>query len=123
MRAFAFCALWLTPALLLAQPSFPTTFAADAAPLGPEALRERLAGKTYFFKPVVGDPVRIQYQETYVFANVGNASDTGKWRVEGSTVCVEWRKFPSSCTEARLVGDALYMKRASTGEVVLLQAK
>jgi hypothetical protein len=55
--------------------------------------------------------------------NVGNFSDSGKWRVEGSSVCVDWKKAPPSCSDARLTGDILYMKRTSTGEIVAMHPK
>ena len=122
MHRFVWAVL-LVPCLALAQPAMPTTFAADAEPLAPDALRERLAGKTFTFKPVVGDHVRLQFEPGHVYSNVGSASDNGKWRTEHSTICIEFRKWPSSCTEARLVGDALYIKRVSTGEVVMLVPK
>ena len=113
----------LFPGFVLAQPAFPTAFPADAATLSPQALKQRLAGKTFFLTPVVGDALRIQYQETNVFINVGNAADSGRWRVEGSTVCIDWKKFNSSCSEMRLVGETLFVKRANNGEVVEMNVK
>ena len=113
----------LFPALVLAQPTFPTAFPTDATSLSPESLRQRLAGKTFLMKPMVGDALRIQYQETFVFINVGSASDSGNWRVEGSSVCIEWKKFNSNCSEMRMVGETLYVKRANNGEVVEMKVK
>lgn len=49
--------------------------------------------------------------------------DTGKWRAEEGKVCVEMTRSAASCSDMRLVGDVLYMKRASNGEVVELQPK
>ena len=117
---------WLfvfVPVIALAQATIPTEFPPEAVPFTPDALKERIAGRTFTFKPVAGDAVRIQYQETHAFFNVGSASDSGKWRVEGSSVCYDWRKFPGGCSEHRKVGDLVYVKRFSTGEVVVLQPK
>lgn len=122
MRRF-FLSLLLVPVLALAQTTFPTSFPDAAVPLTPETLRQRLAGKTFQIKSVVGAELRIEYQETYAYVNVGGVNDSGKWRTEGSSVCVDWRKFPPSCSEARLLADTLYIKRASNGEIVMLQPK
>ena len=113
----------LVPVFAFAQATMPTEFPSGSVPFTPEVLKERVTGKTFTFKPVVGDPVRIQYQETHAFFNAGSASDSGKWKVEGSSVCYEWRKFPGGCSEHRSVGDLVYVKRYSNGEVVLLQPK
>ena len=115
--------LLLAPVLAIAQTSFPTSFPEAATPLNPETLKQRLAGKTFLLKPVVGAELRIEYQDTYAFVNVGGTSDSGKWRIEGSSVCVDWRKFPPSCSEARLIADTIYIKRSSNGEIVALQPK
>ena len=87
-------------------------------PLTPAALTDVLAGKTYLSKPRTDPPVRVQFRGDYAYANVGNASDTGKWRVEGSAVCYEWRSFKPSCSEIRQVGDLLHFKRSNNGEVM-----
>ena len=121
MRSF-----WLLafiPVIACAQPAIPTEFPPDAVPFAPDALKERMAGKTFTFEPLVGNPVRIQYQESYAYFNAGRASDSGKWRVEGSSICYDWRNFPRGCSEHRQVGDLVYVKRSSTGEVVELKQK
>ena len=117
---------WLfvfVPVIALAQAAMPTEFPSDSTPFTAEALKERVTGQTFTFKPLAGDVVRIQYQGTYAFFNVGSVSDSGKWRVEGSSVCYEWKKFPGGCSEHRSVGGIVYVKRFSTGEVVVLQPK
>lgn len=124
MRSFLlFAFVSLVPLVALAQPAIPTEFPPDAQPFSSGALKERMAGKTFTFVPVAGDPVRIQYQESYAYFNVGRASDSGKWRVEGSSICYEWRNFPRGCSEHRKVGELVYVKRSSTGEVVVLMQK
>ena len=87
---------WLfvfAPVIALAQAAAPTEFPSDSTLFTAEALKERVTGNTFTFKPLAGDVVRIQYQATYAFFNVGSVSDSGKWRVEGSSICYEWKNF------------------------------
>lgn len=116
-------ALLLIPVAALAQAPVPTEFPGDAAPLASEALRQRLIGKVFHVQPVIGAPLRVEYRDTYAFVNVGNFNDSGKWRIEGSSICVDWKRAPPSCSDARQAGDILYVKRASNGEVVAMQPK
>ncbi len=107
-----------------AQPeAAPTAFPEGATPLTPAALSQKLSGQTYVSKPKTDAEVRIQYRGDYAYINVGSASDSGKWRVEGSAICMEWRNFKHSCSEVRQVGDVLYVKRANNGEVMLMTVK
>jgi hypothetical protein len=110
----------VAPTLALAQAAFPTDWPSGAQPLAPEALRQRLVGKTFVAKPATGSDVRTEYQDTYAYINVGDTSDSGRWKAEGSAVCVEWKKLRPSCSEIRLAGEMLYVKRASNGEVMAL---
>ena len=112
--------LLLAPALAVAQGSFPTEWPSGAEPLSPDTLRQRLMGKTFVARSLTGPDVRTEYQETYAYINVGNASDSGTWRTEGSTVCNEWKKLRPACSEIRAVGEALYVKRANNGEIMTL---
>jgi len=111
------------PSIAAAQ-GFPTEFPAGSVPLEGEALRKRIEGQTYWVKPADGNEFRVQYLASKeVFLNIyfpgRTLSDTGTWRIEGSSVCVEWRQVKSGCTAHHLVGDQLYVKRASNGEVVV----
>lgn len=115
--------LALIPVIALAQASFPTTFPPDAVPIAPETVKQRLSGKVFFIKPATGAEIRVQYQDTHAFTSAGGFSDSGRWRVEGSSVCVEWQKIPPSCSELRMLGDVLYTKRGSNGEVVAMQER
>ena len=47
-------------------------------------------------------------------------SDSGKWRVEGSQLCADWQRSPSSCSEVQLNDETVYVKRVSNGEVIAL---
>jgi Protein of unknown function (DUF995) len=119
----AFWLLSLAPSFVFAQAAAPTEFPAEATPIAAEALMELLVGKTFVLKPVAGDEVRLQYQSDFAYINIGRASDSGKWRVDGSSVCYEWKKFPIGCSEHRQSGSVVYVKRYSSGEVVVLQSK
>ena len=122
MRTSSVLAL-LAPAFVTAQALFPTDFPTEAVPFASDALKQRLTGKVFIMKPVAGGEIRLQYTDTHAFFNVGGASDTGKWTVDASSVCVDWRKIAPGCSEMRRVGDVIYVKRASNGEVVVLQPK
>lgn len=48
---------WLfvfVPVIALAQAAAPTEFPSDSMPLTPDALKERVTGKTFTFKPLIG---------------------------------------------------------------------
>ncbi len=66
---------------------------------------------------------RVQYESSgMVYASAGGPSITGRWRVEGSTVCYKWNRgqVADGCVEVRLVGDRPYAQRP-TGEIVRLE--
>lgn len=118
---------FLTAALIpmaAAAQAFPTEFPSNAQPLDSTALEKRLAGKAFAVKAADGTRYRIQYDKSHAHLNLysarGTINDSGPWRVESSSVCIEWRQVKSGCSEFRLVGDVLYTKRASNGEVVVM---
>ncbi len=111
----------IAPLIAFGQTAFPTEFPAEATPLTAEALKQRLTGKVFVIKPIEGAGFRMDYKEGYVFFNQGSFSDSGKWRIEGSSICVEWQRIRPSCSEARAAGDKLYIKRANNGEIVLIE--
>ncbi|WP_397411548.1 hypothetical protein [Polaromonas sp.] len=112
------------PGLLFAQTPPAPGFAAEAKPLEAEALRLRVNGKAFSYQTAAGNTVRVEYKENgYAFANTGASSDSGKWRIEESAVCVEWSRFPSGCSEFRSLGNALQVKLKSNGEIVVLNAR
>jgi hypothetical protein len=113
----------LLPTLAPAQPALQTEFPPAAAPLAPDALKQLLTGKVFTVNPASGPEMRLEYRDSYAYVNVGNRSDSGKWRVEGSAACIDWKVFPPGCSEFRLLGDVLYTKRASNGEVVVMRPR
>ena len=114
----------LFPIAAVAQ-AFPTDFPAGSQAIESEALKKRLAGKAFKIKPADGAEYLVDYQETRAHLSIymprGTVTDVGQWRVEGSSVCIDWQRVKSGCSEFRLVGDVLYTKRASNGEVVVMQ--
>ena len=111
--------LALAAAHALAQ-SFPTDVPAGATALNPDQLRERIQDKVFIMQTAAGQTIRIENKGAYAYINIGSQSDSGPWRVEGSTVCNDWRRFPGGCAEVRLAGDVLYIKRLSNQEVVAM---
>lgn len=121
MRSFLM--LLFVPFFAFAQTAVTTTFPADAVALSPEALKLRLMGNSFLADPFSGAQLQLQYKESYAFVNAGNFSDSGKWKVEESAVCVEWRKVAHSCSEIRAHGDVLLVKRSSNGEIMIMKLR
>lgn len=85
------------------------------------ALKAALAGRVFRATYANGAAVRYEYRGDYLYVNTAQWRDSGTWRVEDGKMCVDFRgTFPSGCAEARMLGDALWFKRATTGEVVQL---
>ena len=101
----------------MAQPAFPTEFPPGATELTSEQLTRLLDGHVYRLKPVKGPEIRIEYRGEVAYMTIGSNSDTGKWRVDKSSICIEWTNRPAGCSEVRMVGNVLYSKRPS-GEVL-----
>jgi hypothetical protein len=110
------------PLSVFAQTTVPMEFPDDAAPMTPEALRERIAGKVFKVVPADGNAWRLEYRANgFVYFNSRVVRDTGKWRVEGTQLCTDWQKLNGGgCGETRLKGDVVYLKRAANGEVIAL---
>lgn len=111
----------LVPVIALAQDAMRTEFPSAAVSPNADSLRERLAGKTFDVKPFTGASWRLEYASNgYAFLNTSSGySDKGRWRVEDGKLCTEWAKSTSGCSEARIDGASLLIKRSS-GEVVTL---
>ncbi|HRK38515.1 MAG TPA: hypothetical protein PK347_09005 [Burkholderiaceae bacterium] len=107
-----------TPVLAFAQPTFPTEFPPGAVTLSPDDLKQKLTGNVFNMTYANGAAVRLEFKETYVYVNSGNSSDSGKWRAEGSQLCIEWQRFQSGCSDMRMVESTLYVKRITNGEIV-----
>ena len=119
----SFLAFLLVPFFAFAQTAITTTFPADSVALSPEALKLRLTGNSFLADPASGAQLMLQYKENYAFVNSGNFSDSGKWYVQDSKVCVEWRKLATNCSEFRTLGDVLLVKRVSNGEIMVMRLR
>lgn len=111
------------PVWAFAQVDFPKEFPAGAAVVEAAELQKKLTGRVAEMTYADRAEVRVEYRDTYAYLNVGQTSDTGKWRVDGSQVCIDWRRFSLVCFEVRAVGDTLYAKRAVNGEIVQMRLK
>lgn len=84
-------------------------------------LKTALAERIFKAKYANGMTVRYQFKGDYLYVDAGRRSDSGPWRVEDGKMCVDFRRtFPSGCVQARMLVDAVWFKRATTGEVVQL---
>ena len=111
------------PVWALAQAPFATDFPGGAAVVAADDLQKKLTGRVFQMKYANGTDVRLEFKDTYAYVNSGSSSDSGKWRTEGSKLCIEWQRFPSGCSEVRTVAEALYLKRFANGEIVQLVQK
>jgi hypothetical protein len=96
-----------------------------SVPVTGESISSRLAGKVYSVKPVDGSTWRLEFQTGGgLFLDTDRGyRDYGTWRVEGDKWCAELRKTGLSCSELRQMGEVLYYKRASNGEVVPMKLR
>jgi hypothetical protein len=123
MRQAAVLIGLLMPSLSMAQPALQTEFPAAAVPLDAQALTRLLSGRTFMVTPSTGPEMRLEYRGAYAYINIGNRSDSGKWRIEGSAACIDWQQLAVGCNEVRVEGPVIYWKRSSNGEVVVLKPK
>ncbi len=109
------------PAPVAAPPAWP----ANAHTLAADDLRRRVSGKVFDLSLDKGMSARMDYRDSgYVFVNVypSGASDSGRWRIDGSKVCADMRQSQSYCNEWRAVGDQLMLRRTN-GQLVTLSAR
>jgi hypothetical protein len=102
-----------------AAPDFPP----DATPFAEGALATRLVGPTWEGTFPNGIHAEIEFKgggTAFAQFSRGSRGDQGQWRVDGSTVCVDWRKTPNWCAEARDEGGKLSMKLQGDGGVFVL---
>jgi outer membrane protease len=121
---FALCVAFASAAVP-AQTQLPVDFPANAVSISADVLKVRLADRVFGAKMTDGKDWRWEWKANGdIVLNISTSySDTGKWRTEDGKVCVVMTKSGPACSDMRLVGDVLYMKRASNGEVVGLLPK
>lgn len=94
------------------------TMPPDATPLTAKDLRDTLAGKVFKVKGSSGPDWRFQFNDNgYYFLNVGQWSDSGKWRTEDGKLCTEPRTSNAGCNDMRVAAGRLFLKR-SNGAIV-----
>ena len=122
MKFFTLLSITLiSAASAVAQTAIPTEFPADAVPLNAPDLTARLSEKVFVAKMTDGTDWRYQFKGGYLFFNISSGySDSGTWRIEGSSLCLNPKKTAASCSEMRSKGELLFIKRASNGEVATL---
>jgi len=100
MKIFPFVAAFLMIAPLSA-------LAADPVDVPEAELISLLKGKNLTVDNVRWGSVRLQLQENGgLYGSASGGSDSGKWRVEGSKLCLEWRKWDyEGCGLVQKVGD------------------
>ncbi|HEX6363023.1 MAG TPA: hypothetical protein VFZ93_08705 [Albitalea sp.] len=115
-------ALAAAPAMAQQPDGARTEFPADAQPVPAETLRARLAGKVFAAQLADGTGWRLDYKSNgFVFVDTTKGfRDTGRWRTEDGKVCTEFKVATSGCADMREQGERLFLKRATTGEVVEL---
>ena len=111
------------PLAAVAQTPLPTEFPADSVLTSADDLRARLGDKVFRIQFADGSSTRIQYNANgYAFLDTSRGfRDSGKWKVEGGKLCNEWRQIASSCSDYRVHGDVVYVRRVSNGEIIALR--
>ena len=100
-------------------------FPSEAQPMPAKALHERLSGKAFVgYSMGMGWETRHHEDGRFQMRLTNGESDQGRWRTEDSRVCWEFEgKFPSGCSEVRADARQLYLKRVSTGEIVVMKPR
>jgi hypothetical protein len=98
----------------------PTEFPPEAVVPATEEVQALLANKVFRVTRADGNHWRLQFKDNgYYFINTAQGfADDGRWRVEVSRLCIEPRKGTAGCSEVRMVGGQLHLKRATNGEIV-----
>ncbi len=105
--------------------ALPTDFPAGAQTPDAKSLAERLGDRVFNAKLSNGQGWRLDIKNTgYIFVDLSNgARDNGSWRTENGKLCVDYReRFPSGCSEVRLLADHVLLKTRA-GEIVTLVAQ
>lgn len=117
--------LFLAASVLRAQPAT-DGFPAEAVKLSEPEMRAELSGKSFLVIRPEGGHVRLSFSDSgYVFVSgylngpTERLRGNGKWRVEGSAVCVDWvtAQAPNFCLETRKSADGLVLRRLN-GDLV-----
>lgn len=104
--------------------SLAQTFEETAPPPSADEIHKILAGNLFSVSLADGSSWRLEFNRNgYFFINTTSGHvDSGKWRTEDGKLCVEPRKTPAACNDARVNQGLLTVKRLS-GEIVVYRPK
>ncbi len=96
-----------------------TAFPDGATTPNADDIQKHLAGKTFDVKISDGSTWHVKYDAAggFEFKSSKGFADHGDWKAEDGKVCSKGTKIPYSCSDVRLSGDTLYLKR-DNGEIV-----
>ncbi len=122
MNTLTRLSILLSPLLLAACAATappPKDFPAGARTPSAAELTTLLRGKSFDAVASNGSSYRTQYagDANGVIVFFSGRSDSGTWRAEDGRACYTFKTIPSTCSDYRLVGQDLYLKRAN-GDVV-----
>lgn len=102
----------------------PMEFPAGSEPVTPDGFEQKFAGRSLEGTRADGSSFRIDPAKdgAYTEMSRGNSAN-GKWRIDDGKFCTEMYRTSSACNEVRMVGDVLYYKRITNGEVVALKLR
>jgi hypothetical protein len=108
--------LLLVPAVTFAEG---TAFPDGSSTPSASDIQQRLSGKAFDIKLADGSMWHVQYGNSgdYDFKSSKGFSDHGEWKAEDGKICSKGSKIPYSCSDVRVKGDDLYLKR-DNGEII-----
>lgn len=108
-----------------AQGALPTEYPPQATGLKGEEISNQMAGKVFTVKTMASGTWRLEFNSRgYLFLDTDSGySDTGTWRVEDNQWCANLKKTGGGCSELRAVGEVLYYRRGTNGEVVSMTVR
>lgn len=100
-----------------------TEFPTGATNNDSKAIHAAFADKVLFATYANGMKVRFEFKGDFVYVDVSSgARGHAKWRIDDAKLCTEFisGRFPNGCSESRLEGETIWVKRFANGEVVKL---
>ena len=86
-------------------------FPKGSKPLDDAVLRERISGHDFITHSWTSNVARYQFHANgNAWINLGQQSDKGPWRIEGSRICVDWKFGTPNCMEVRELDGKMYTR-------------
>jgi len=109
MRRLLLAGLGLATSCAIADDS---GFPEDSKPLDEVILRQRISGHDFISPSFNQYQARYQfYADGTVWLHLGSQYDKGPWRIEKSSICVDWHYGTPGCFEVRELNGRLYTRR------------